>query len=436
MRGLRSTIVLAVILAGLVGYIYYLNKHGETNTTDTKEKPFAQVSADDVEEIQIKAQGDTSRVQKSSGTWKLVEPAAADADASELSSITSSLAAVDIQSVVDEKPSDLKQYGLDPARVEVSFRVKGQKDSRRIFFGDKTPTGGDLYAKLPDQPRVFLVSSFLDSTFNKSTFALRDKAILKFERDKADGLELTSGKTSVEFAKSGSEWKIVKPVAARADYGAIEGAIERLSSAQMQAVIAPETDNLKQYGLDQPSATMVVKLGSSRAILMLGRTSNAVVFAKDLSRPMIFTVAPTVQTDVIKDVGEYRRKDLFDFRSFTANHVELKRGAESFAFEKAKGKDGKEVWRNAAGKDVDMTKIEDLLTKVSSLRAQLFQPAVHPSLRMPALTVVARFDNRSETVTFGRAGGDVFASRPDEPGAAKLEASSFDEAMKALDAMK
>ena len=73
------------------------------------------------------------------------------------------------QRVVDEKPADLKGFGLDPARIDVRFKVKGQNAERRVLLGDKTPTGGDLYAKLPDSPRVFLVASYLEPTFNKST---------------------------------------------------------------------------------------------------------------------------------------------------------------------------------------------------------------------------------------------------------------------------
>ena len=51
--------------------------------------------------------------------------------------------------------------------------------------------------------------------------------------------------------------------------------------------------------------------------------------------------------------------------------------------------------------------------------------------------VTATFDGKKmETVNFARVGSDVFASRSDEPGAAKLEASGLDEATKALDAIK
>ena len=37
---------------------------------------------------------------------------------------------------------------------------------------------------------------------------------------------------------------------------------------------------------------------------------------------------------------------------------------------------------------------------------------------------------------FGKVGSDVFATRAGEPGAAKIDAARFDEAMKALDAIK
>jgi hypothetical protein len=168
----------------------------------------------------------------------------------------------------------------------------------------------------------------------------------------------------------------------------------------------------------------------------LGGTDNALVFAKDSSRPIIFTVAPTLKDDVIKPLADYRRKDLFDARSFTATRIELTRGSEKLTFEKTKAND-KDVWRNAAGQDVDAMKIEDLLTKITSLRAESFADAAHASLKTPALAVTVRFDqDKAESVTFGRDGMDVYATRADEPGTAKFGAATFDDALKALDAMK
>ena len=88
---------------------------------------------------------------------------------------------------------------------------------------------------------------------------------------------------------------------------------------------------------------------------------------------------PPPSADLEKNAEALRRKDLFDGRSFNTTRVELRRGGETMTFEKSKGKDGKDVWKNAAGKDVDTAKVEDMLTKLSNIRAQLFQERADPA---------------------------------------------------------
>jgi hypothetical protein len=116
----------------------------------------------------------------------------------------------------------------------------------------------------------------------------------------------------------------------------------------------------------------------------------------------------------------------------------MRRGDATMVFEKAGGAEGEtEVWKDASGNDVDAERVQDLLGRLTGLRADSFEDAAHPSLKSPVLTVTVRYDKeKTETVRFGRSGMDVFASRADEPGAAKLDAQAFDEAIKPLDEMK
>ena len=60
-------------------------------------------------------------------------------------------------------------------------------------LGNKNATQGEIYALKNDDKRVFLVSSFQETSFNRTPFDLRDKKILKFDRDKADSLVLAKG---------------------------------------------------------------------------------------------------------------------------------------------------------------------------------------------------------------------------------------------------
>jgi uncharacterized protein DUF4340 len=436
-RGLKSTIALLAVLIGLVAYIYFVDsKKPASDAPETKTKAFT-VDADQIEEIHMKpASGDSSRVQKTNGTWQLVEPEKTDADQGQVSNAATSLATLEVNRVVDENPSDLSQYGLNPPKAEIAFRVKGQKDPHQLLIGEKTATGSDLYAKTPDQKRVFLISGYLENTFERTPFDLRDKAALKFDQSKADGVEIVHNGTTA-LAKSGTEWAVTKPYKARADFASAEAVLTSLSSLQMQKLVENEAKDLAKYGLDKPDATITVNSGSTRASLALGKKEGDSVYARDLSRPIVFTIPATTAADLAKDTGTLRRKDMFDGRSFNTTRVELKRGGETLSFDKSKGKDGKDVWKNAAGKDVDATKVEDMLTKLSNIRAQLFQDRVDPVLKMPTLVATLKLDNNMmETVTFARSGNAVLASREGEPGSATVEVMPFNDAMTAIDAIK
>jgi len=433
----KSTIALIVVLIGLVAYIYFVDsKKPASGAPETKAKAFT-VDADQIEEIHIKpASGDASRVQKANGSWQLVEPEKAEADQGQVSNAATSLATLEINRVVDENPSDLSQFGLNPPKAEVTFRTKGQKDTHQLLLGEKTPTGSDLYAKTPDQKRVFLIAAYLENTFERTPFDLRDKAALKFDQSKADGIEIVHSGTTA-LAKSGTEWAVTKPYKARADFAGAEAVLTSLSSLQMQKIVENEAKDLAKYGLDKPDATITVSGGSTRAALALGKKDGESVYARDLSRPMVFTIPATAAGELEKDTTALRRKDMFDGRSFNTTRVELKRGGETLAFEKSKGKDGKDVWKNAAGKDVDATKVDDLLTKLSNVRAQLFQDRLDPALKMPTLVATLKLDNNmTETVTFARSGNAVLASREGEPGSATVEVMPFNDAMSAIDAVK
>jgi hypothetical protein len=437
MHGLKSTLVLLVALAGLVGYIYFVDSEQPPDAADALPKAF-DVSPENIEEVQIRTiAGENARVQRIETSWQVVEPMTVAADAVQVASVTSSLANLEVQRVVDENPTDLGQYGLNPPRLEVSFRVKDESDVRRLLIGEKTPTGENLYAKTPGENRVFLIASFLDATFNKSAFDFRDKSVIEFDSATVTALDIARGGDTLQFTRNDNDWRMVRPLAVRADYAGVEGIMTRLSSAQMQRVVVESAENLRQYGLDQPALSVTIANGSSRATLLIGSSSGeGGLYAKDASRPMVFTVEESLATDLRKETTEFRRKELFDARSYTTNRIELRHGGQAQTFEKTTS-DGKEVWRNAAGVNVDSTLVDDMLTQLMTLRALSFTPDVHPSIKTPMLTVTVRFDtDRMETVTFGREGADGFASRADEPGSGLVPASLVEEVIKKADGVK
>jgi hypothetical protein len=444
-RGVRSFIVLLVIAVGLGWYAWRESKR-EPASDKKQERVFSGVDADKVDQVTIKSEsGDRTTLQKQSGKWQITQPLSAPADEGELSGITSNLASLEVQKIVDEQVGDYKQYGLDPARIDVSFKAGGQ--DRHLLIGQKTPTGTDLYARLADKSRVFLVSSYLDSTFNRTTFDLRDKTVLKIDREKVDSVEIATPDRTLKFSKTGADWHMTSPVDARADFGAVEGIVGRLNSVQMKALTKAEGADLKEYELDKPAVTVRLGSGSSQAGLLIGKSAGeGVVYAKDLSRPMVFTVESTLADELKKPADDFRVKDLFDARSFNTTRVEVVRGGQMIAFEKSKSpakgtEPPKEVWKQVApsAKDVDSAKIDALITALTNSRASSFaDKTTATGLDAPELTVALKYEDgaKQERVTFGKKGSDVFARREGDASAAKIDASTLDAIVKALDALK
>src|SRR5919108_5197324 len=115
MRGLRSTLALLVVLIGLGAYIYFVTwkQPDSTDTASKQEKVFASLESDKIEELKVKSEkGDTTTLRKENGAWQVTQPIATKADESEVSGITNALTQITVTRVVDEKPADLKEYGL------------------------------------------------------------------------------------------------------------------------------------------------------------------------------------------------------------------------------------------------------------------------------------------------------------------------------------
>jgi Domain of unknown function (DUF4340) len=444
MRGLRSTLALLVVLIGLGAYIYFVLAKKPESTVTKQEKLFPNLEASKIDDLKVKSEsGDVTSLKKEGGSWKIVSPLQVPAADSDATSLANALGDIEIVRVVEDNPTDLKPYGLDAPRIDVEYKSAEAKTAGHLLIGAKAAAGGNLYARREDEKRVVLIAQYQESSLNKSTFDLRDKTIMKVDHDKVDGIDVNVGGKTFELAKAGSDWKMTKPVAARADFSAADGLIGRVQQAQMKKVVstAPSPADLKTYGFDKPQAIVNLHLGSARATFEVGgKADDTTTYVRDTSKPDIYTVDNSSADDLKKPADDYRKKELFDFRAFDATRVELTRNGQTVVFERVKAKDDKspDTWHRVSPNpgDPDRSKVEGLLAGLADVRATSFvDSTAKTGLQTPALIVDAKFDDgkKQEKVTFGTDGSNAFAVRSDDPGAAKIEAEKLDEALKTLD---
>ncbi len=435
----RSTLILLVLAAALGAYIWFVESKRDPADDEPKaERVFASLESGDIVGLTIHAaNGDVTTLKKSGDAWRIESPIEAAADDSEISGLTSSLSTLDITRVIEEQPASLEPFGLDAPRLTITFTAEGP--ARTLLLGSKTVTGGDVYAKLQDAPRVFLVPGWMEQGLDRTTFQLRNKSIVVVERDAIDHVSVIGTPGTIELKKDGDSWRLVQPVAARADGNEVGSLLTRLASGQMQAIVAEEPATLDVYGLRPPQTTVSVTGGGKPlAQLLVGSASgDSAVHAKDAARSIVFTVEKALADDLQRRADAYRAKDLFTYRLFNLSQLVITQGDTTRTFEKKKSgdaADAPDTWAQTAPADpsVAASTIDDIASRISTLRAEAWTPDV-PTNITPVMTVSATFDGgKQERVSIAQVGDQMFAVRDGEPGAARLTAPAVTDVLDLL----
>jgi hypothetical protein len=143
----------------------------------------------------------------------------------------------------------------------------------------------------------------------------------------------------VAFVKKGTDWRFSKPWDAKADFGTVDGLVGKLFMAKMASIEAADgTADLKKYGSTSPRPSSRWAPDPRRPRLALGaKKAEGNLYARDLSRPMVFTIDASLLDDLKKKPEDLRKKEVFEFRAFSATSVSLTVGGKSADVRQAEG---------------------------------------------------------------------------------------------------
>ena len=430
MRGLRSTIALLVVLVGLGAYIYFVTwkQDGEHRGVRREEGlPVGRVRRHRGADDQGRS-GDRTTAQE--GRRALADRRADPAGGLRVRRHRGSpprSANLDVVRVIDENPADLD--GVRPRRRRASRSSSRPAATSRPASCSSAPRRRPAATSTREERREARVPH------RRVPERLAQQVDVRPARQVGDDSSTatrstastsTSAARRFGFAKKGEDWKVDQPLAATADSGTVEALVGRVQGAQMKSIVTEQATpaDLKKFGLDKPDVAVTLNLGSARATLAVGGAAgDDAVYARDVSKHMVVTVEKALADDLKKPLDDYRRREAFEFRAFTANRVELTRAGQTVAFERVKGEgeNAQDTWKRVSPNPGDVDKSEDrqLLAGLADIRATSFTTTTAKTgLDKPALTVYAKFDDdkKEERVTFGKSGSDVYFARPGEPG--------------------
>jgi hypothetical protein len=227
-RGLIIAVIILAVLAGILYWSQHRTPPAESAAVSPAAPAILKIDPSAVTQLVLKQKGsDPVTLKKTEGKWQITEPKPYRADQEAVAGVLSTLSALSADRVVEDKAADRKQYGLEEPAAEVDV------GTRQLMLGDDTPAGGDVYAGVAGDPRVFTVSSYTKTSLTKSLNDLRDKSLLTLNPDKVSRVELLKKGQDLEFDRTKDGWRILKPSASPADATAVNDLVRSLTGAKM-----------------------------------------------------------------------------------------------------------------------------------------------------------------------------------------------------------
>ncbi|HTZ58454.1 MAG TPA: DUF4340 domain-containing protein [Acidobacteriaceae bacterium] len=303
----RGLLVAVVVLAALTGVLYWSQhrKPPENTAVSANTAPsILKVNMPDVTELEIKNRGtEPVTLKKTGDKWEITEPKPYPADQDAVIGVLSSLSYLNTDRVVEDKAADRKQYGLDSPAAELEITQKG-KGTQELLLGDDTPAGGDVYAGVAGDPRVFTIASYNKTSLDKSLNDLRDKSLISLNPDKVSRVDLVQKGKTIEFDRTKDGWQILKPSSSPADGNAVNDLVHSVTSARMD-LTANDASADFAHGIPVASARLTGDTGTQTLDV---RKDKNDYYAKSSLVDGVYKVDPSVGQALEKKLEDFQQK--------------------------------------------------------------------------------------------------------------------------------
>ena len=335
---LRNTIIVLVLLAVVGGYALIVGLGSKPIPPPTLLKFDAQqVTALDLKypdrEVLLKRERD--------GGWRIVKPIEAKADGASVKTLIDSIADCQIKETLEQHPADVARFGLKDPRAILTLTVKGKGALPAIEIGNKTPVGDSAYAQVSGRPAVVLVAGSFSADAMKTANDFRDRELMNFAVGQVQQFAIDHAEgATLELARNGDKWQILKPDRYDADPTVVQGALSALANLQIADFIVDNPTNLAEYGLDKPRFTITIYTGKQGVPQTLKFGTDQIggrdgIYVQRAGDPSVFTIYKESLNGFDKSLNEFRDKTVFAFEPSAVGRVDVENAMEQYTLARA-----------------------------------------------------------------------------------------------------
>lgn len=313
------TLLLFLILAGLGGYLYFVELPTKQleEKQDTQSKTLLQFPESTITGLTITtAQGPVEMKSQEAGSWAITSPLQADADPREVQALIRALVTGKVTRTVDETASALAPFGLEQPMTTITVTAGTQQET--ISIGDNGPLSNTLYVLRGSDHKVLLTDLAPKHFVNKTLLTFRRKELLRFVQNEVERVRLTYPTTEIVIYNMAKDkpkpsWKIRYPIEAEADQTEVRALMFRLEDLKALGIIdpGPERDALaKTLTTPKVKVTLHTTEGDQTVKLYQPDVESGEAIAETKPDAPLYRINPTAIKDLTKELFSLQDKRL------------------------------------------------------------------------------------------------------------------------------
>jgi len=386
-----STYFFAGLVVILVSYTYFFEfkkaqkEDGqEANTVNL----LSEVKDGDISELNIVKGKDKKSFIKKDGIWMMTSPIEDYGDRFNIENAIRNLIGDKETELKNEDGTDpdVKTFGLDNPAGWIELK-SAQKTYRFYISREKSFDGRNYHIKVDGGPKIYLASNNFGDLLEKPVKELRSKDILP-ENIQPTVMNLeVKGKKPISFEKSGEVWVYPADKNLKLDPAAIADMANGLKFIKAREFVSETSgpQELNKFGLSTPEVKLTVSfldkkgdsLKSKDVTLTVSKESSGKVFLMSSDKKVIYETASAGTSILKKELSDFRdRKFPFTFDEKLIKQVQVDRNKFRLSIQNDANK--WEPTKEFKGKELDVLKAQELISKIRELSADRFIAGVGP----------------------------------------------------------
>jgi hypothetical protein len=370
------TLMMAVLLAGLGGYVYWVELPTERakSETETAEKKLLPFTEREITGLTVHSESGDIVLASKDGRWQMMAPLQTEADTRVVQAMLRSLVLGKITRVVEEQATALAPFGLDKPSMTLTLTADSRQET--VSIGESGPISSTLYAMRASDKKVLLTDLSTKDFLNKTLLSFRKKEIFSVDSNQAERVRLTYPKTEIVLYRSDDKdnkkkWSIRYPIEASADQPEVRTLLMKLDDLKALAFIDPGPQHDEQLKkLTKPDIRiMLYAAGGDHTVkLYQPDPSSGEAFAVTTPEAPIYRINPMMLKDLTKELFTLQDKRLLGMDRDDVAILEVKTREEHYTLVRQNN-----TWalEEAPTKALDQEKAALFVSRVVDLPAEI-----------------------------------------------------------------